>query len=176
MALSAQQQLFIEEYLRTFNATAAYRTAYPNVKRTTAASNGYRLLRENPEVDEMVQQRLTETAMSANEVLMRLAEQARGDIGEYIVKDGGSLTIDIESAKEAKRTHLIKKLTQRHFVRTTDDYRDEETTITIEMYDAQAALVQIGRYHKLFTDKAEITGKDGETIPIAIVKMPIDEL
>ena len=66
--------------------------------RLTAASNGYRLLKENPEIAEYVQQRLTETAMSANEVLMRLAEQARGDIGEYIVKDGGSFTIDIESA------------------------------------------------------------------------------
>ncbi len=164
MALSAQQQLFIEEYLRTFNATASYLKAYPNVKRTTAASNGYRLLRENPEVDEMIQQRLSETAMSANEVLMRLAEQARGDIGEYIVKDDGNLTIDIESAKEAKRTHLIKKLTQRRFVRTTDDYRDEETTITIEMYDAQAALVQLGKHHKLFVDRQEVTGKDGGPI------------
>jgi len=172
MALSAKHQQFVEEYLRCFNATRAYQAVYPTVARLTAASNGYRLLKENPEIAEYVQQRLTETAMSANEVLMRLAEQARGDIGEYIVKDGGSFTIDIESAKESKRTHLIKKLTQRRFVRTTDDYRDEETTITVEMYDAQAALVQLGKHHKLFTDKVEMSGD----IDIAFVNVDVDKL
>lgn len=146
MALSAQQQLFIEEYLRTFNATASYLKAYPNVKRTTAASNGYRLLRENPEVDEMVQQRLSETAMSANEVLMRLAEQARGAYAEYIQTDG---TIDIAQMVQDNKAHLIKKIS---YTKGRKEY---------DFHDAQAALVQLGKYHKLFVERQEVenTGK-----------------
>lgn len=85
MALTAQQQLFVEEYLRTFNATDAYLTAYPSVKRNTAASNGHRLLKENIEIAELIQVRLSEAAMSADEVLMRLAQEARAEYAEYII-------------------------------------------------------------------------------------------
>lgn len=85
MALSIKHQQFAEEYLRCFNATKAYQATYPNVSRATAASNGYRLLKDKSEVAEYVQQRLSETAMSADEVLMRLAEEARAEYAEYIV-------------------------------------------------------------------------------------------
>lgn len=153
MALSAQQQLFIEEYLRTFNATASYLKAYPNVKRTTAASNGYRLLRENPEVDEMVQQRLSETAMSANEVLMRLAEQARGNMGDFIrATSDGSFTFDLSNADEAQKLGLIRKATKT--VRRIGAMEIEE--ISVDLYDAQAALVHLGKHLDLFSDKINI--------------------
>jgi phage terminase small subunit len=33
--------------------------------------------------------------------------------------------------------------------------------VKLKLYDKRAALVELGRHHKLFTDKAELTGKDG---------------
>ena len=149
MALSAKHQQFVEEYLSCFNATRAYQAVYPSVGRLTAASNGYRLLRENPEVAEYVKLRLSEAAMSADEVLMRLAEQARGAHSEYIQEDG---TIDIESMVKKGKAHLIKKIS---YTKGRKEY---------EFHDAQAALIQLGKHHKLFVDRQEVTGKDGGPI------------
>lgn len=149
MALSAKHQQFVEEYLRCFNATKAYQAVYPTVARLTAASNGYRLLKENAEIAEYVQQRLTETAMSADEVLMRLAEQARGVHSDYIQEDG---TIDVARMVKDGKAHLIKKIS---YTKGRKEY---------EFYDVQAALVQLGKHHKLFVDRQEVTGKDGGPI------------
>jgi hypothetical protein len=41
-----------------------------------------------------------------------------------------------------------------------------EVDVELELYDAQAALVHIGRHHKLFTDKSELTGKDGAPLVV----------
>lgn len=125
--------------------------------RLTAASNGYRLLRENPEVAEYVKLRLSEAAMSADEVLMRLAEQARGAHSEYIQEDG---TIDIESMVKKGKAHLIKKIS---YTKGRKEY---------EFHDAQAALIQLGKHHKLFTDKVEMSGD----IDIAFVNVDVDKL
>lgn len=153
MALSAKHQQFVEEYLRCFNATRAYQAVYPTVGRLTAASNGYRLLRENPEVAEYVQQRLSETAMSADEVLMRLAEQARGSMGDFIrVTPDGSFTIDLTEAESSQKLGLIRKVTKT--VRRFGDTEIEEATI--DLYDSQSALVHLGKHLDLFSDKLTI--------------------
>ena len=173
MALNAKQQQFVNEYLQCFNATRAALAAGYSEK--TAYAIGWENLRK-PEIAEAVRRRLQETAMSADEVLMRLAEQGRGDLGEFLVKDGDSITVDLDAMRAERKTHLIKKITQIRRRRTTKDSTEDEITTMLELYDAQAAQQLIGRHHKLFTDKAEIAGANGETIPIAIVKMPIDEL
>ena len=153
MALSAKHQQFVEEYLRCFNATRAYQAVYPTVGRLTAASNGYRLLKENPEVAEYVQQRLTETAMSADEVLMRMAEQARGNMGDFIrVTPDGSFTIDLTGAESTQKLGLIRKVTKT--VRRFGDTEIEEATV--DLYDSQAALVHLGKHLDLFSDKLTV--------------------
>jgi len=153
MALSAKHQQFVEEYLRCFNATKAYQAVYPTVGRLTAASNGYRLLRENPEVAEYVQQRLSEAAMGADEVLMRLAEQARGNMGDFIrVTPDGSFTIDLTGAESAQKLGLIRKVTKT--VRRFGDTEIEEATV--DLYDSQAALVHLGKHLDLFSDKLTV--------------------
>ena len=153
MALSAKHQQFVEEYLRCFNATRAYQAVYPTVGRLTAASNGYRLLKENPEVAEYVQQRLSEAAMGADEVLMRLAEQARGNMGDFIrVTPDGSFTIDLTGAESAQKLGLIRKVTKT--VRRFGDTEIEEATV--DLYDSQAALVHLGKHLDLFSDKLTV--------------------
>lgn len=168
MALSAQQQMFVDEYLRTFNATEAYMTAYPNTKRSTGASNGYRLLKENADIAELIRLRLTESAMSADEVLMRLAEHARGDIGDFLDDDGN---FDLRKARRAKKTGLIKKFKTKTTTRTVGEMEIVATEVEFELYDAQAALGMIGKHHKLFTERQEVTGADGkDLIPVAVLQ------
>jgi len=168
MALSKKHRAFVEEYLSCFNATEAYHRVYSPRTRAASASNGYQLLR-NTEIEQAIKERLAETAMSADEVLMRLAEQARGDLGKFLNKDGDAITIDLEAMKADGKTHLIKRISQTKRRRTTKDVTEEEVSTTLELYDAQAAQQLIGKHHKLFTDKVSFGDEDG-AIPIMLVQ------
>jgi phage terminase small subunit len=156
MALSAKHRAFIDEYLRCFNATDAYQVVYPKSSRDSARRDGSRLL-TNADIAAEIQRRVDELAMSPNEVLVRLAEHARADYKDFLgVASNGDIALDMAKAKG--KTHLIKRVTQRRTVRTTKDTEIDETVLTLELHDAQAALVQIGKHHKLFTEKVEHGG------------------
>lgn len=136
MTLSPKHRMFCEQYLRLWNATDAYQAAYPKASRETARANGSDLL-TNTNIAAEIQRRIDERAMSANEVLDRLAEHARNEHGRYITEDGAvNLTQLIADGK----AHLIKGIKETQYGRN------------IEFYDAQAALVHIGKHHKLFQD------------------------
>jgi len=152
--LTPKQSAFIEEYFIDFNATRAAERAGYRGDDNTLAVTGSRLLRIN-KVAERIKVRLQESAMSADEVLARLAEQARGEVGAYIQSDG---TCDFESIIADDKAHLLKKV-----LKTTRLTKagDEIISVKVEMYDAQRALELIGKYHKLFVDRTEHTGKDG---------------
>lgn len=155
MALRDKQVAFINEYLKHFNATKAAIDAGYSPK--TAYNIGWENVRKR-EIAEAISRRLSETAMGPEEVMMRLADHARGDIRDFLaVSRNGDVTLDI-SAAEGK-THLVKKVTQRHSTRTTKDSVTEDVTLTLELHDAQAALVAIGKHHKLFTEKVEHGGE-----------------
>jgi phage terminase small subunit len=136
--LSNKQRVFVEEYLSCWNASEAARRAGYKGKANIV---GPRLL-VNVSIKALIQQRITEKAMSADEVLLRLAEHGRSDIGEIMTKAG---TLDLAKAKAEGKTRLIKSVTE------------SDKGLRVELYDAQAALVQLGRAHSLFTDKTDST-------------------
>jgi phage terminase small subunit len=166
MGLSNKQQVFVNEYLRCWNATEAARVAgysHPN-------QQGPRLL-VNVGIAEEIRQRIAEKAMGADEVLLRLAEHARGDMGDFLDITSMGFVIDLSKAKELGITHLIKKVKMRTQTSISKEGIETETHDTeIELYDAQAALVHLGRHHVLFTDKLDIGKKsyrvtlDGEEV------------
>lgn len=161
-ALSPKHRVFCEEYLQKWNATDAYLAAYPKVSRDVARRNGSRLL-TNADISAEITRRVEEISLSANEVLVRLTEHAKADFKEFLnIAPNGDVSLDI--AKAEGKTHLIKKVTQRRTTRTTEHAEIEETVLTLELHDAQAALVQIGKHHKLFADRVEMTGKDGKDL------------
>jgi phage terminase small subunit len=174
MALNNKQQAFVNEYLQCFNATeAALRAGYSE---RTAHSIGWENLRK-PEILGSIQMRLSESAMSADEVLMRLAEHARGDINDML-SDSGEL--DIEKARLLKKTHLIKKVTNRRMERSSDKGEYVETVTVVELYDAQSALTLLGKHHGLFTERQEISGPNGGPVETKtkhdLSKLNVDEL
>lgn len=152
MALSAKHQAFIDRYLVSFNAREAYQFVYGDSQRQVATSSGWRLL-QNADIAEAIKRRLQESAMSADEVLMRLAEHARSDINDYL-DDNGSF--DLAKARRAAKTKMLKKLKTKVTTRRHGDTEVETAEVEFELYDAQSALVQIGKHYKLFTDKTEI--------------------
>jgi hypothetical protein len=162
MGLSKKHEQFVSEYLTWMNATEAYSRAYPNCTRETARRNGHVLL-TNTDIAAAIDARLAANAMNANEVLARLSEHAAGDMGDFWnIPEDGEPTIDLTSEKAADKLRLIKKLkvkTTRRTIPMGEDFIDETTTeVDFDIYDAQAALEKLGRYHKLFTDKTEIGG------------------
>lgn len=145
MALTAKQEVFVNEYLQDFNATqAAIRAGYSE---RTARSQGHRLL-TNADISAEVKRRVDEKAMSANEVLIRLAEQARADIADFVDVWDGGFKINIEKALKNGKGHLIRKI-------GFNQYGKPE----IELHNQQSALQMIGKVHGLFTDKVEQSGE-----------------
>lgn len=146
--LTNKQKAFINEYfIGGFNGTDAARRAGYKGNDATLASIAYENLRK-PQIKEEIERRMKESAMGAAEVLYRLTEHARGDIGEFIA-------VDYLALQSHPKSRLVKKIK-----RTFRVDKDESTTehIELELYDAQAALVQLGRSHALFTDKQEHSG------------------
>lgn len=153
MALSNKQKAFIEEYLHDFNATqAAIRAGYSE---KTAYNIGWENVRKR-EIAEAISRRLQEKAMSADEVLLRLADQARGTMEDFVfLRDDGEFVVDLAKAQDAGKLHLVKELTE---TKRVDKDGIIEIKTAIKLYDSHAALVDLGRHHKLFTDQVEHSG------------------
>jgi phage terminase small subunit len=143
---TGKQRKFIDEYLQCLNATqAAIRAGYAE---SSAYQRGYELVNDS-EISAEIERRF-QSALGADEVLYRLAAQARGDMGDFI--DPATLTVSLKQARELGITHLIRKIKQTTI--TKDDEQFE--TFEFELYDAQKALALLGKYHKLFTDVVRV--------------------
>lgn len=146
--MNTKQTVFLEEYLRTFNAAAAARAA--GYAPTNARDRGYRLL-QMPHMQAAVKERLAELQMQSEEVLTRLTAMARADMLDFINEDGA---FDMDKVRAAGFGRLIKKykLNRRTIVQREGPPIIEDQ-LEIELHDAQSALVHLGRSMALFTDK-----------------------
>jgi phage terminase small subunit len=171
VTLSNKQRAFVEHYLMCWNATEAAKRAGYSEK--TAYAQGHRLLK-NAEVQAALAERIEGLKAGADEVLLRLASHSRGSMDDFI---GSMDRIDIEKARTLGVMHLVKRIKQRTTTISKSQGEDIEThEIELELYDAQAATVQLGKYHRLFVDRQEVTGKDGGPIEVVPIREVIVEL
>lgn len=166
MALdNPQHQLFVDKYIELgFNATRAAMAA--KYSRKTARQQASRLL-TNVDIKAAIEQRLGELTMGRNEVLARLADHARGDMRDFI-------GLSTNQLKKHPNGNLIKKVKRTVTTTAKDDKVETEEKIELELYDAQTALVQLGRHHGLFLDKTDLTS-NGEKITTPTVFLPVVE-
>jgi phage terminase small subunit len=144
--LSTKQQLFVAFYCETWNATeAARRAGYKDPEQA-----GYENKRKQ-EVAAAIEEHIA-AIMPAGEVLQLLADQARSTMEDFI--DVDTNTLDLQKAAQAKKLHLIKKFTR----------ADTETSsrVSVELYDAQAALVHLGKHHGLFKEVIDVRFNPGD--------------
>jgi len=157
MALSPKQLAFVEAYLTTWNGAEAARLA--GYSEHTAREQASRLL-TNVNVQAAIQARLAELKMSADEVLVRLTDHARGSLAPFLRRtpDGDLRGFDLS---DEQPLHLLQKISI-----TTRRLKDDETEekVALELHPVQGALTLLGKHHKLFTDKVEHTGKDGQPL------------
>ena len=148
--LSNKQQAFIDHYILCWSAAeAARRAGYSNA---TARQQGSRLL-TNVDVQAEIERRAKELHASADEVLMRLALHSRGNMDDFISPLG---LIDIDKARERGAMALVKRIKQRTTTVSRKDEDVETHDIEIELYDAQAATVQLARILGQFVERIEV--------------------
>lgn len=132
--LTAKQERFITEYLIDLNATGAYRRAGYIAKGNAAEVNASKLLR-NAKVAKMIQ------------IAMDARAQKVGITADYVLQ---TIQNTIERCSQAEQV------------------KDPDGTVSGEYkFDSSAVLKGcelLGKHLKLFTDKTEITGKDGGPI------------
>jgi hypothetical protein len=134
------------EYLRHGNA------------RKAAESQGYAhpdkagpRLSKNPKIVAAIEDHFRTQEMTAFEVVARLSDQARAMYALYFQPDG---SVDLEGMIADGKAHLIKKI-----------YYSNGSRV-VEFYDAQSALVHVGRYHGLFTDRVRVDSWQDEVIEL----------
>lgn len=153
--LTNKERMFVEHYLVCWNASEAARRA--GYSEHSAREIGRQNLTKL-DISREIQARIAEVAMTADEVLVRLADQARGNLEQFVDVEGDVPRFDLKAAKAAKKLHLVRKM------KTSTRMIEGETLgvdVEIELYDAQAALVHLGKHHKLFTEKIEGNGING---------------
>ncbi len=146
MKLTPKQQRFAEEYLIDLNATqAAIRAGY---SKRTAEKIGSENLRK-PEVAEKIQLQMQErgarTGITADRVLKEIERLAMFDPADLIKITGPK---DILALPEDVR-------------RAITGWKWDKMGNFVVTMAKQGALEMLGRHHKLFTDKTEMTGANG---------------
>jgi phage terminase small subunit len=175
--LTGKQKLFADAYIGKahFNARKAAEMAGYNGDCNSLAVIGSQNLRKL-NISSYIEEKLKNFGMGANEVLTRLARIVNGDVDDFLSEDG---FFDLKKARQNGKTPLLKKLKQKRTIKqkkteVRDDMRgflaeDEveaiESDVEIiyeevefEMYSAHEALRDLGKFHKLFTDKTELSG------------------
>jgi phage terminase small subunit len=152
--LTDLQKLFVEHYLIHWNAARAAREAGYSEK--SAKIIGFQNL-QKPHIRKYIEERLSEAAMSANEVLKRLSDMARGSLVPFInITKDGFVFFDFSHPDAKDYLHLIKKIKTKRKRLVSGRGKDAEVWehewVEVELYDAKDALVQLGRHHALFTD------------------------
>ena len=182
--LTGKQRAFVNAYVGAarFNGTQAARLAGYKGNDVTLCAVGVENLRK-PLIKAEIDRLMDALTMPSNEVLARLTAIAKGDVTDVLDENGN---FSIAVAKQNGKTGLLKKIKRKSTSRVVsvksdstafDDGEVEETTetqilseeIEFEMYSAHEALRDLGKYHKLFTDRVESDNKN-ET-----VNMTVDE-
>lgn len=169
--LDPQHVAFINAYFDLgFNGTRAAIAA--KYSRKTARQQASRLL-TRVDIRDEIDRRLEEEAMGRHEVLARLAQEARGDMRDFI----GKSSKELEKHPDGNLIKKYKNIITTTTVTTIDAEgnpvieRTIEEKIDLELYDAQAANIQLGRHHGLFTDKTDFT-TGGDKLIAPMVFLP----
>jgi phage terminase small subunit len=158
--LRPRHQVFVNAYLKCWNASEAARQAkYPH-----PGVSGCSLL-NNPNIKAAIDQELCRHHLTSAMVLHRLRDMATSDITEFVDDNGKP---NLETVRENGKGYLIKKVK----TRTSRVGKDKDIEIEeqeLELYDAQAALVHIGKHLGLFNDNSGF----GSTGPAVFIQLNV---
>ena len=144
--LTGKQKLFVIHYVASLNGTKAARLAGYKGDNNALAVIAHENLRKT-NIRAAIDELLNEQAMSSTEVLARLSAQGRADMGDFA---------HIVTADDLAQHPLSRLVKEFEITRTIGKNGEIEQKIKLKLYDAQAALVHLGRNHQLFTERVEV--------------------
>ena len=100
-------------------------------------------------------------SLSRRQVLEGLSRLASSNMHDYFGE--GDVTLPV-AALTRDQAAAIQECTVEHYTEGSGDSARQVKRIKFKLADKRAALVDLGRHHKLFTDKFEHGGKDGGPI------------
>jgi hypothetical protein len=179
--LSIKQRAFVDNYIAcNFNATAAARmTGYAQPH-----SQGPRLL-DNVGIGAAVSERISNTAMSANEVIRRYANYAQFDVSEFIrVPQQAATSLEDDEVEVYDKARVpYPYVDLEALIAAGYGYAIKSVKVTqqgpyIEFHDPMSALQTLAKAHGLLSEKIalELTGRDGGPIELTAVPYAEDEL
>jgi hypothetical protein len=178
------QQAFVDAYfLCGMNATQAYLDLHPKSSYKSANANCQRLI-VNESISAALSKHLKEKAMGVDELIARYGEMARADTLPFIrVTDEGFVYFNFNDPRAKAHMYLVKEIESKRTRRyeshgsKPEEWQDE--WVKVKLHDAQHAMDQIGKLHKLWADvdvsaSLTITNMD-EILEMAYGKKKVDE-
>lgn len=160
-------ELFSHAYIRHgCNATGAYKELHPECNPGTAATSGWRLLR-NVDVQRilfpLLEELMKKNTVDTEFVLRRWLEQANGSALDYfrVEEDGRLGALDLASITTAQRRNLKS-------IKISDTKYGQSISITVS--DQQRAIEMFAKYLQMFAEKdsPEDSRKIGDLIEAGV--------
>jgi len=150
--LNDKQRVFVLEYLRSFNATAAYRAAYPEAKSIAGAAASASKMLRNAKINEAIKEQLHEfwdnKQKECGRALSEIVTLAYSNISDVITISKGQLTIKNLSQIDSR---VIKSIKQ------TNSLNGDSIQVTL--YDKVQALSLLLKILNMFpNEKVEHSG------------------
>lgn len=163
--MTPKQQRFVDEYLIDLNATqAAIRAGYSV---DTARQMGSENLSKPDIADAIAEKRRKQAEkldLSADRVLRELSLIGFSNMADYMrVGDDGDPYLDFSNLSRDQAAALAEVTVEDFKEGRGEDARDVRR-VKFKLSDKRAALVDLGRHLKLFTDKVEHGGSMSLTI------------
>lgn len=144
------------------NQTRAYLKVFPDAGYESARVEASKKFAK-PNIAAEIKYRLEQDAMSVAEVVKRIGDMARASHEPFIkIADDGFVYFDFSHPDAKNNLHLIKKIETKRERRIEGSGESQEEWegewVKVELHDAAAALRDLGKYYKLFTDRVENSG------------------
>jgi phage terminase small subunit len=174
--LTPRQQAFVREYLIDLNGTqAAIRAGYNPNNATVQASTLLTYPNIHAAVEKGRAQRLSRVNMTSDTVLQEISILANSSIDHYYVDHEGQIHLT-ELAPEGAMGAIqsIKRKTVFHYD-DNNNVIDRTYDVEIKLWDKPGQLKLMAKHAGLnFSDRVEITGKDGDAIITKVIREIVD--
>lgn len=190
MELTVKQRIFCNEYLVDFNATRAYKVAYPScTKDETARVNGSKLL-TNTNIKEFIDKRIKDrekrievTQDMIIDELARIAFANGSDFAKVVQKSYMKPVYDDDGNKIGEEEAFYKDVDILETDRLAEDkkkaiscIRNTKHGISVESCDKVKALELLGKHLGIWTDKVELKNTNDKVDLTGLTTEEIQEL
>ncbi len=162
--LPIKQQRFVDAYVGEARANAAKAARLAGYSEATARQQGQRLL-TNVDIQAAISERVSEYAMSPEEVLAEYADIARNASIVPLLKLGaGRPAFELADEKGEAKPEM-------RFVKSVKVTEGNNPSVAVELHDRVTALDRLAKYHGLAVERHEVSGPDGGPVVIRNIEV-----